>query len=458
MESVQRELEPVKQEQQSEQPKEEKLSAGKSVFVGFQHVLAMDLFIPPIILAGLLSFTVADTALLIQMTFIACGLATLIQAGFAMKLPVMQGPSFVPLSALAAIGTTSGIGAMIGSLIPGAILIALIGRLKLFSKVVKKFIPPIVAGTVIVVVGISLMPSAISSIYNAPGNANVNMMIAFISAAILIVCMYIGEKATQRFRFVKLASVILALGIGTIIASFYGMVDFSSVKERSWIALPSIFAFGMPTFDLDAILIMLAIYLIIVIETTGTWFTVAEVTDKKLDEKRLNGGAVGEGIGCLTGSFFGGTPVTGYSSNAGIIAVTGIKSRKPILVGGVILILLGMMPKLTSIIASIPVVVINGVFAVLCVVIMMNGLKVIKNEPFTERNMIVIGVPIMLALFAVMIPQEVMNGLPNIITYFVASGTAVGAIGALVLNIVLPETIEDKKPIKPKGEVEYAAR
>lgn len=104
--------------------------------------------------------------------------------------------------------------------------------------------------------------------------------------------------------------------------------------------------------------------------------------------------------------------------------MTGIKSRKPILVGGVILILLGMMPKLTSIIASIPVVVINGVFAVLCVVIMMNGLKVIKNEPFTERNMIVIGVPIMLALFAVMIPQEVMNGLPNIITYFVASGTA----------------------------------
>ena len=100
MESVQRELEPVKQEQQSEQPKEEKLSAGKSVFVGFQHVLAMDLFIPPIILAGLLSFTVADTALLIQMTFIACGLATLIQAGFAMKLPVMQGPSFVPLLSL----------------------------------------------------------------------------------------------------------------------------------------------------------------------------------------------------------------------------------------------------------------------------------------------------------------------------------------------------------------------
>ncbi|MFB9974290.1 purine permease [Allobacillus sp. SKP2-8] len=462
MESVQNEVkitetEPRKKEKEPS-PNNEKISVSKSVFVGFQHVLAMDLFIPPIILAGLLSLTVGDTALLIQMTFIACGLATLIQAGFAMKLPVMQGPSFVPLTALAAIGTTSGLGAMIGSLIPGAILITLIGRLKLFSKVVKKFIPPIVAGTVIVVVGISLMPSAISSVYNAPGNANVNIMIAFISASILIGCMYLGEKATERFRFVKLASVIMALGIGTIIASFYGLVDFSTVKDSSWFALPSIFAFGMPTFELDAVLIMLAIYMIIVIETTGTWFTVGEVTDQKLDDKRLNGGAVGEGLGCFAGSFFGGTPVTGYSSNAGIIAVTGIKSRRPIIAGGAILVILGMMPKLTSIIASVPGVVISGVFAVLCVVIMMNGLKVIKNEPFTERNMIVIGVPIMLALFAALIPQDVMNGLPNLATYFVASGTAVGAIGALVLNILLPEKLEDKKTVTAKGEMEYATR
>src|SRR5690625_2125529 len=100
---------------------DETISTGKSIFVAFQHVLAMDLFIPPIILAGLLSFTVAETTLLIQMTFLACGLATLIQTGFAMKLPVMQGPSYVPLSALAAIGSTSGVSAMIGSLIPGAL-------------------------------------------------------------------------------------------------------------------------------------------------------------------------------------------------------------------------------------------------------------------------------------------------------------------------------------------------
>lgn len=423
----------------------EKISVGKSIFLGLQQVLAMDLFIPPIILAGLLSFSVSDSALLIQMTFIACGIATIIQAGFAMRLPVMQGPSFVPLSALAAIGTTSGIGAMIGSLIPGALIVALLGYpLKVYSKVVRKIIPPIVAGTVIVVVGLSLMPSAINSIYTAEGSFGENILVATITAAVLIFCMYVGEKAKSKWRYIKIVSVVLALIIGSIVASFFGLVHFDSLKQAAWFQMPGLFSFGMPEFNLHAILVMVVVYFIVTIETTGTWFTVSKVTGEELDEKRLNGGALGEGLGCFVGSFFGGTPVTGYSSNAGIIAITGVKSRKPIIVGGVILVLLGMMPKLTSLIACIPSVVINGVFAILCVVIMMNGFKVIKDEAFTERNMLVIGVPIMLALFAVLMPADVLAGLPEIVTYFVSSGTAIGAIAALVLNLVLPQKKDDK--------------
>lgn len=423
----------------------EKISVGKSIFLGLQQVLAMDLFIPPIILAGLLSFSVSDSALLIQMTFIACGIATIIQAGFAMRLPVMQGPSFVPLSALAAIGTTSGIGAMIGSLIPGALIVALLGYpLKVYSKVVRKIIPPIVAGTVIVVVGLSLMPSAINSIYTAEGSFGENILVATITAAVLIFCMYVGEKAKSKWRYIKIVSVVLALIIGSIVASFFGLVHFDSLKQAAWFQMPGLFSFGMPEFKLHAILVMVVVYFIVTIETTGTWFTVSKVTGEELDEKRLNGGALGEGLGCFVGSFFGGTPVTGYSSNAGIIAITGVKSRKPIIVGGVILVLLGMMPKLTSLIACIPSVVINGVFAILCVVIMMNGFKVIKDEAFTERNMLVIGVPIMLALFAVLMPADVLAGLPEIVTYFVSSGTAIGAIAALVLNLVLPQKKDDK--------------
>ncbi|MDQ1147432.1 uracil-xanthine permease [Bacillus sp. SORGH_AS 510] len=443
MESIARLLRTEKKREEVIETKKD-VSVLQSIFLGFQQVLAMDLFIPPIILAGMLSFSVTDSTMLIQMTFIACGIATIIQAGFAMKLPVMQGPSFVPLSALAAIGTTSGISTMIGSLIPGALLIALLGYpLKVFSKVVRKFIPPIVAGTVIVVVGISLMPSAINSIYRAQGSFGKNMLVAFVTVAVLIFCMYVGEKSITKLKYIKVVSVILALGAGTIVASIFGLVDFSTVEKSAWFMMPSIFAFGTPQFDLDAILIMLAIYFIVTIETTGTWFTVSNVTGEELNDKRLNGGAFGEGLGCFIGSFFGGTPVTGYSSNAGIIAITGVKSRKPIIMGGVILLVLGMMPKLMSIIACVPGVVINSVFAILCVVILMNGFKVIKEVPFTERNMLVIGMPIMLALFAVLMPSEVLQGLPNIVTYFVSSGTAIGAITALILNLVLPQKLED---------------
>ena len=236
----------------------ENISILQSIFLGIQQVLAMDLFIPPMVLAGLLSFSVTENALLIQMTFIACGIATIIQAGIAMKLPVMQGPSFVPLSALAAIGTTSGVGAMIGSLIPGALLIAILGYpMKVFSKVVRKFIPPIVAGTVIVVVGISLMPSAINSIYTAQGSFGTNMFIALITAAVLIFCMYVGEKSKTKFRYIKVASVILALGIGTIVASFFGLVNFSSVGKSAWFQMPSIFEFVKPNFKIDPILFFL---------------------------------------------------------------------------------------------------------------------------------------------------------------------------------------------------------
>lgn len=419
--------------------KQERPRVLKSLMIGSQHVLAMDLFIPPIILAGLLSLSVANTALLIQMTFLACGIATVIQAGFAMKLPVMQGPSFIPLSALAAIRTTSGLGAMIGSLIPGAILIALLGYpFRIFSKIIQSFIPKLVAGTVIIVVGVALMPSAIQSIYTASGHFGTNVFIAALSMGVLVVCIYIGETFIS-FKFVKLFSVILALTIGTVVASFFGMLDFSSVYTAKWFAMPHLFAFGVPTFEWEAIMIVTFLYFIIMIETTGTWFTVSNVTGQPLDDRRLNGGALGEGIGCLIGACFGGTSVTGYSSNAGVVAITGVKSRYPVIAGGIILIALSMMPKIMNAIASIPAPVVNGVFALVCVVIMMNGFRVVKDIPFSERNMLMIGIPIMLTLFTIFLPAEIIEKMPDIIHYLLSSGMAVGVLAAVILNKLLPE-------------------
>jgi len=425
----------------------EKISWGRAFLLGMQHVLAMDLYIAPIIIAGLLSLDSMNTTFFIQMCFLAAGLATLIQTIGGLRLPVVQGPSYVPIGALAAIGGKLGLGAVFGSLLPGALIIAILGYpLKWFAKAVQKIIPPLVGGTVIVIVGISLMPNAFNSIYHAPGNVGHNVLIAFVSAAVLIICILLGRKAKGYGTFFRLVSVILAIIAGTITASLFGTVDFSSVKQASWISFPSLFPFGKPVFNLQAILTMVFIYLVILIETTGTWFVVSTVTDSQLDEKRLNRASVGEGIGCFVGSLFGGTPMTGYSSNAGIIAITGVASRMAIIAAGIILIGLGLIPKLSAIITCVPEPVINGIFGVVCVAIVMNGLKVIQHVVIDDRNMMVIGVPILLTVGTMVLPKEILNSVPDFANYILSSGTAVGAIATVILNLIIPHEREKTVP------------
>ena len=419
---------------------DEKISWKKASLLGMQHVLAMDLYIAPIIIAGLLALNTMNTTFFIQMCFLAAGIATLIQTIGGLKMPVVQGPSYIPIGALAAIGGKLGIGAVFGSLLPGALLIAILGYpLKIFAKTVRKFIPPIVGGTVIVIVGISLMPSAFNGIYTAPGDVGPNVLVGFISAAVLVIFMLFGRKQNGTGTFFRLTSVILAIIIGTITAAFFGTVDFSPVKDAAWFSFPSFFPFGAPIFDLQAILTMVFIYLLILIETTGTWFVVSEVTGGKLDDKKLNRGAVGEGLGCFVGAVVGGTPQTGYSSNAGILAITKVTSKRAIIAAGVILIVLGLIPKLSSIITCIPVTVINGIFAIVCVSISMNGFKVLQKVALNDRNMMVVGLPILLTIGAIVLPKEILYSLPDFANYILSSGTAVGAIAALVLNLIIPE-------------------
>lgn len=428
----------------------EKISVGRSFLLGLQHVLAMDLYIAPIIIAGLLALDTSNTTFFVQMCFLTAGVATIIQTGFGIKLPVVQGPSYVPIGALAAIGGKLGLGAIYGSLIPGAILIALLGYpLKVFAKTVVKIIPPLVGGTVIVIVGISLMPNAFNSIYAAPGNLGHNVVVAAVSAGVLVACMILGKQAKRFGTFFRLVSVILAIIAGTITARLFGKIDFSAVSDAAWFSLPKLFPFGAPIFDMSAILTILFIYLIILIETTGTWFVVSKVTDSDLTEDRLNKASFGEGLGCFVSSVFGGTPMTGYSSNAGIIAITGVASRMAILAAGAILIALGLMPKLSALIISIPEPVINGIFGIVCVAIVMNGFKVIQHVVVDDRNMMVIGIPILLAIGVTVLPKDILYSLPDFANYLLSSGTGIGAISAVVLNLIIPHE-------KPKQSLQKA--
>ncbi|CAM3984837.1 xanthine permease [Lederbergia lenta] len=421
----------------------DKISYQKAFLLGLQHVLAMDLYIAPIIIAGLLSLSTENTSFFVQMCFLATGIATLIQTGAGIKLPVVQGPSYVPIGAIAAIGGKLGLGAIAGSLIPGAIIITLIGYpLKWFAKAVRKIIPPLVGGTVIIIVGIALMPIGLNNIYHAEGNIGDNIVVAVVSAGVLIICMLLGRRVRGIGTFFRIVSVIIAIVAGTVAASLLGTVDFTPVKDASWFSLPTFFPFGKPVFNVGAIVTMVFVYLIILIETTGTWFVVSSVTGEKLDEKRLNRASVGEGLGCLVGSLFGSTPMTGYSSNAGLLAITGVASRMAIIASGIILVCLGLMPKLSTAITCIPEPVINGIFGIVCVAIVTNGMKVIQPIMIDDRNMMVIGIPILLTIAVTILPQEVLSIVPDWANYILSSGITVGALATVILNLAIPEEKE----------------
>ncbi len=300
----------------------------------------MDLYIMPLILGGAIGLKGGDLSFLLQMSFFACGIATLLQSGLLMKFPIAQGPSYVPLGALCMIGATMGIPTMIGSLIPGAIIVILLGATKLFSKFIRRAIPPFIGGIIILIVGLTLVPTAVTGVFSITGNLTVNAISGSVTFVVLLVCMVLQYRL-RNSGLLHMCSVIVALVIGTLVAVAMGGADFSSVPGAAWFSLPQPFHFGLPKFDLGACLLMAVVHLFVMLDTTDTWFTVKAITGADLDDKRIDRGTIGEGLGCLMGARFGGTPMTGYSSNAGLIAITKVASRRAMIAGGAILVALG---------------------------------------------------------------------------------------------------------------------
>lgn len=427
---------------------DEKVSFGRSAILGLQHVVAMDVYVVPFLIAMLIGLHADQSSALIQSTFIAAGIATIIQTHFCMKLPMAQGPSYVPIGAIIGIYAASGGGnlgwsTVLGASLIGGILVIVLGLSGVFNKIVKVFIPPIVGGTIIFVVGLSLMPVALSSnIYNGAGaTTNQNVILALITSSALILCVMLGSMFRKHGGIFRISSVIIALVVGCIAASYMGVLDFSTVSNAKWFSMPQIafVDFGF-TFNLSAILTMTIIYIVLMAETTGTWFAISDVIQKPLTDKNINNGVIGEGIGCTVASLAGSTPVTGYSTNAGIISITGVASRRVFIAVGIWFFVFGFSGKLAALISAIPASVIGGVFIIICGIISINGLQVIKNVKITEKEMYVLAVPMILTLALALIPEDFLNSLPTFVQYFFGSPIATASIAAILLNILLPNT------------------
>ena len=432
---------------------DDRVTVLKALLLGVQHVMAMDVYVVPFIIASALALSQADSASLIQSTFLAAGIATIIQTAWCMRMPVAQGPSYIPLGAIIAVALAggaglSGMGAVYGALIPGALLVIALGALGWFHRLIRWLVPPIVGGSIILVVGLSLLPIALTAnVFAVHGNSTINLNIALaaLSAALLVVAMMIGLRFNNRAgTWVRLLSVVIALVGGTIAASFVGQFSFDAVSAAPWLMLPKMaFVDYELQFSLPAILTFVLIYMVVMAETTGTWFAVSAVINQPITDRQLDRGAMGEGIGCGVAALIGATPVTGYSTNAGVISITGVASRMVFVAIGVVLAVLGFVGKFSALIAAIPAPVIGGVFAVVCITISMAGIRILRHVHLDERAMLVVGIPLICAFFATLAPKEWLQSLPDMLQYLLGSAVTVGAMAAMVMNLILPKVAGD---------------
>ena len=422
---------------------EENIPFSQSLILGLQHVLAMDVYVPPFILATAIALSPGDATGLIQSTFLGAGIASLIQVLFYLKLPVCQGPSFIPLGAIIGIYIgTKNLGTVLGASIVGAILVILLGYSGIYKYIVKNYIPSIVSGTIIMIVGLTLLPSAfVSNIYTEGNGLTMkqNVLLAFITAASLILFSTLGNYVNKFKRIFQISSVIIALAIGTFSAFLMGGFNTQGIKDASFFSMPKLLFLDYSIhFEISAIITMIIIYMVLLAETTGTWYAVSSVINEPLSDTQVNKGVIGEGIGCLAAALVGTTPVTGYSTNAGIISITGVASRKVFVMASFWFIGLSFLGKLSAVINSIPSAVIGGVFSVVCIIILLNGFRVVKNLDFSERELYIIGVPLMFTIGLLFIPAELKASAPQLLQYLIGSPIAVGAIVAIIMNKLIP--------------------
>jgi uracil-xanthine permease len=434
---------------------DEKISIGSSLFLGLQSVLACNLFLGPIVIIAAMQLNVTDASALIALTFLACGISSIIQAGLFLKYPIIQGMSFAAIGAVLAVASKTDFATCFGSIAVSSVIIIILGYLKVFSKIVKFLIPPLVAGSVIVVVGVSLMFTSWSSLINAAGNQNVNFAEGGFTAVILIIMIFIGKIPNKFGKFMRTGCVIYAMIIGTIFSSFFGNVDLSSVATAPWVGLPDFFHFGAPKFDFGVMLIMIFILFIVFVESIGTWFTVSTIAGEPITDKRIDSGVVGEGFGALIGAILSGVPVTSYGTNSGIIAVTKNLSRYASIGAGVLCIVFALVPKLMNIIACVPAAVIWGVFLVMCALIIQAGLISIHNFLIDERDGLLVGFAIVITVGASVLPADVIAKMPSLLNYLFGSSICIGSLAAIILNKALPKN--KAKPAETTEEIASAA-
>ena len=421
-----------------------KLPLNQSIPLGIQHVLAMFAgnITVPIIIAGIFGQTPEQKIFLIQMALFVAGVATVIQTvGYGKigsRLPIIQGTSFAFIPVMAPFAK-AGLGAVFTAAFIGGIFQMWIGRM---LKPIRHLFPPLVTGIVVLMIGISLLKVGFMYaggggwlLNNKPevfGNSN-HLIISF---TVLIVAVWANQKGKGM---ISSASILIGMIAGYIVAMMMGMVNYGKIAGADWFALPMPLQYGIE-FLPGAIILMLFMAVVTTIETIGDISaTTMGGANREATDKELSGGIMADGLGTAFGSLFNAMPNTSYSQNAGLVAFTGVISRHVGTVAGVILILMGLFPKLGGIIAAMPESVIGGAAIIMFGLITSAGIKLVAQSEMNQRNLLILGLSLSFGIGMSLLPQFVAH-IPDFgisLKLLLTTGLIPAGMLAFVLNATL---------------------
>ncbi|MFL0245783.1 nucleobase:cation symporter-2 family protein [Candidatus Clostridium stratigraminis] len=429
----------------------EVLPIGQLATLGLQHVLAMyaGAVAVPLIIGSAVGLTPQHLAMLVAADLFTCGLATLLQAigigpYIGIKLPAILGCTFAAVGPLIIIGQKFGMPTAYGSIIVAAIIVILIAPL--YGKILK-FFPTVVTGTVVTMIGLSLINVGVTSIGGGSGAKDFGSMRNLLLAAFVMIVVLISNKYFKGFF--QAISVLNGIILGTIVAAFMGMVDFSVVTNAKWISFVKPFSFGVPQFNIGSIIMMTFVMLVVMIESTGTFLGIGQVCDKEITEKDIVKGIRAEGIATILGGIFNSFPYTTFNQNLGLLALSKVASRFVVVASGIILVALGLIPKFAALATIIPQPVIGGATTIMFAMVAVAGVKMLSVVDFNKNsNMLVVACSIGLGLGITAVPT-LLTHTPQIFQSIFSSGIVSASVLAVILNAWLNHGEKVDTSIKP---------
>ena len=411
------------------------------IILGLQHIFAAfgGIIVVPLVISGALGFDSATSTAVISASILAAGIATIIQARgigkVGSKVACIMGTDFTFVSPSISVGSVLGLPGIIGATILGAFFEII---LSYFIRPLMKLFPPIVTGTVVCLIGLTLIPVSMDWAAGGAGAADYgslsNVSIAMLVMMITLLLNRYGKGILSS------ASILIGMVVGSIICIPLGKVDLSVVTQSNFIAIPQILQYGI-TFDLKALIAFLPAYFVTTIGTVGCLKAIGEVSDVDMDDKRIGSGVLADGIGSIVSGVVGAFPNTSFSQNVGLIPLTKVASKHVAIMAGILLVILGLLPQFAALINGIPQPVLGGVGIVMFGTVAAAGIKTLSGVEINDRNLLIIATSIGLGLGVTFRPDFI-SQLPEGLRMIFSSGISTGTIVALVLNIILKE---DKK-------------